>query len=89
MWLQNICVLWCKQEYSTKLLNRIDSHSVSGAVQLLSLLSQLFDDVIAYLLRLVGNLLTALDALGGVIQRLCALKQQRSLGLQVCLQNQQ
>lgn len=66
-----------------------DSHSVSGAVQLLPLLSQLLDDVAAYLLCLVGNLLTSLDALAGVIQRLGALKQQSSLRLQVCLRSRQ
>lgn len=66
-------------------LHKGDSHSVSGAVQLLPLLSQLLDDVVADLLCLVGDLLTSLDALAGVIQRLTALKQQGSLRLQVCL----
>lgn len=66
-------------------LRKGDSHSVSGAVQLLPLLSQFLDDVVANLLCLVGNLLTSLDALAGVIQRLTALKQQGSLRLQVCL----
>lgn len=77
-----------KQNTDNGFQRKGDSHSVSGAVQLLPLLSQLFDDVTAYLLRLVGNLLTSLDALAGVIQRLGALKQQRSLRLQVCLQSQ-
>lgn len=66
-------------------LRKGDSHSVSGAVQLLPLLSQLLNDVVADLLCLVGDLLTSLDALAGVIQRLTALKQQGSLRLQVCL----
>lgn len=78
-----------KQNTNNGFQRKGDSHSVSGAVQLLPLLSQLFDDVTAYLLRLVGNLLTSLDALAGVIQRLGALKQQRSLRLLVCLQSQE
>lgn len=69
----------------TTALRKGDSHSVSGAVQLLPLLSQLLDDVVADLLCLVGDLLTSLDALGGVIQRLSALKQQGSLRLLACL----
>lgn len=98
VWLQNVLSAFVKpgihhstikRNTNNGFLSKGDSHSVSGAVQLLPLLSQLFDDITAYLLRLVGNLLTSLDALTGVIQRLGALKQQRSLRLQVCLQSQQ
>lgn len=53
----------------------------AGAVQLLPLPAQLLDDVGTDLVRLRGDALAPLDALGGAGQSLVALEQQRALGL--------
>lgn len=86
------CVTCATQ--SDQRLNRVcepaelrGAHSVPGAVQLLPLLSQLLDDVCADLLRLVSDAAAPLDALGGVVQGLVALEQQRPLGLLLRLQD--
>ena len=66
--------VWCERSIHPAL-----PHPVSGAIQLLSLLAQLLDDVRADLVRLRGDALAALDALRGVVKILCSLEQQSPL----------
>lgn len=61
------------------------AHSGPSTVQLLPLLSQLLDDICANLLRLDCYAVASFNTLTGIVQRLCALEQQSSLRLQVCL----
>lgn len=49
-------------------------YSVSAAVQLFSLLSQLLDDICTNLLCLCSDALASFNTLAGVVQSLCALE---------------
>lgn len=82
--------LWFSQWFSTSSHTfttqyEFTAHSVPSAIQLFPLPSQLSDDICAYLLRLRCNALASFNTLAGIVQRLCALQQQSSLRLQVCL----